>query len=53
MVKAAATLEGVVRALDPDVLCLQEVGLHPAERDQPDARRWTAARSVVRWPPPP
>ena len=32
------------RALDPDVLCLQEVGLHPAERDQPDARRSRAFR---------
>jgi endonuclease/exonuclease/phosphatase family metal-dependent hydrolase len=38
----------LVRALDPDVLCLQEVGLHPAERDQPEARRWTAADVVER-----
>jgi endonuclease/exonuclease/phosphatase family metal-dependent hydrolase len=33
----------VARALDPDVLCLQEIGVHPDEMDRPDARRWSAA----------
>src|SRR5688572_15802699 len=36
----------LARALDPDVLCLQEIGVHPEELDRPDARRWSAADVV-------
>lgn len=39
--KVAARFARIVRALDPDVLALQEIGLHPEDRDKPDGRRWT------------
>lgn len=32
----------VVQALDPDILALQEIGRHPGERDNREARFWTA-----------
>ncbi|MBK9129255.1 MAG: endonuclease/exonuclease/phosphatase family protein [Phycisphaerales bacterium] len=32
----------VFRALDPDVIGLQEIGRNPSERDNPAARTWTA-----------
>ena len=41
--RGAARFARLVRALDPDILCLQEIGVHPRDMGQPDARRWTAA----------
>lgn len=36
----------LARALDPDVLCLQEIGVHPDDLDDPGAKRWAAADVV-------
>lgn len=32
----------VVRALDPDILAMQEIGTHPGDRDKPNAPTFTA-----------
>ncbi len=42
----AAKFARLVRALNPDVLALLAVGLHPEDRGKPNARRWTD-RDVV------
>jgi endonuclease/exonuclease/phosphatase family metal-dependent hydrolase len=39
---AAAKFARLMPALNPDILALQEVGLHPQDRDKSDARKWTA-----------
>jgi len=44
--RGAEKFARLVRALDPDILCLQEIGVHPRDWDRPDARRWTAADVV-------
>jgi endonuclease/exonuclease/phosphatase family metal-dependent hydrolase len=44
--RGAERFARLVRALDPDVLCLQEIGVHPRDYDRADARRWTAADVV-------
>jgi len=45
-VAGAVKFARVVQALNPDVLALQEIGLHPEDRGKPNARRWTD-RDVV------
>ncbi len=32
----------LVVALEPDILCLQEIGVHPQDREKPDPKGWTA-----------
>lgn len=44
----AAKFSRLVKALDPDILCLQEIGLHPEERETPGARTWTAVEVAER-----
>jgi endonuclease/exonuclease/phosphatase family metal-dependent hydrolase len=38
----AAKFARIVRSLDPDVLALQEIGMHPQERGRPGSHKWTA-----------
>ncbi len=40
--EGAEKFSRVLRALDPDVIGLQEIGRHPSERDNPAAKTWTA-----------
>jgi endonuclease/exonuclease/phosphatase family metal-dependent hydrolase len=40
--RRAAKFAHVVQSLDPDVLALQEIGLHPQERGRPGSHKWTA-----------
>ncbi len=40
--RRAARFARLVQALDPDVLALQEVGMHPQERGQAGSRKWKA-----------
>jgi len=42
----AAKFARLMPALNPDILALQEVGLHPQDRDKSDARKWTADHVV-------
>ncbi len=53
----AAKFARLVAAFDPDVIALQEVGLHPEDRDKPGAKPRTAADVITLLntllPPPP
>lgn len=44
---AAARFRRVIKSLNPDVLALQEVGLHPEDRDDPNGRARTAEEVVA------
>ncbi len=40
--RRAARFARLVQALDPDVIALQEIGMHPQDRGQPGSRKWKA-----------
>jgi endonuclease/exonuclease/phosphatase family metal-dependent hydrolase len=40
--RRAARFARVVQALNPDILALQEIGMHPQDRGQPGSRKWKA-----------